>query len=281
MAMWSMDFGVTIFFTDSTISVTDLATELEARGYASLYLPEHSHIPTSRATAFPLGEPLPEHYRRVFDSIVALTTAAAVTKRLLVGTGISLAMQHHPIEHAKALATLDVISGGRARFGVGYGWNVEEMADHGVAYGTRRAQVREHVLAIHRLWADEVAEFHGEFVDFGPAWQWPKPRQQPRIPTFIGGSPGPKMFAAVSEFADGWMPIGGGGIRESMPALHEAWAAAGRQGAPAVIPFGSVPSPRKVEYYREMGCTHAVFSIPSAGRDEVLAVLDTYQPMIG
>ncbi len=276
-----MDFGATIFFTQQSIGVAELARELESRGYASLYLPEHSHIPASRETPFPGGEPLPEQYRRVFDSLVALSTAAAVTQHLAVGTGISLAMQHHPIEHAKALATLDVISGGRARFGVGYGWNKEEMRDHGVHYASRRAQVREHVLAIHRLWADEVAEFHGEFVDFGPAWQWPKPVQQPRIPTYIGGSPGPKLFAAVGEFADGWMPIGGAGIREALPSLRDAWASAGRAGAPAVIPFGTYPSATKLDYYRELGCSSVVFNLPSADRDAVLATLDQYQTFVG
>lgn len=275
-----MNFGVTIFFTDSTIGVAELARELEDRGYSSLYVPEHSHIPTSRATPFPGGEPLPDQYRRVFDPLVALTVAACATERLLVGTGISLAMQHHPIEHAKALATIDVISGGRARFGVGYGWNVEEMADHGVDYRKRRAQVREHVLAIHELWANDVAEFHGEFVEFGPSWQWPKPRQQPRIPTFIGGSPGPKMFAAVAEFADGWMPIGGAGIRDALPALHDAWSAAGRDGLPSVMPFGANPSSAKLDYYRALGCSDVIFNLPSGTRDEVLGVLDTYQEFV-
>ncbi len=275
-----MDFGATIFFTTATIEVAELARELEARGYSSLYLPEHSHIPTSRATPFPGGEPLPDQYLRVYDSIVACTVAATVTTKLRIGTGVSLVMQHDPIINAKALATLDVLSGGRARFGVGYGWNAEEMQSHGVAYRTRRDQAREHVLAMQALWANEVAEFHGTYVDFEPSWQWPKPVQQPRIPTFVGGSAGPKLFAAVSEFADGWMPIGGAGIREALPQLHDAWAAAGRSGHPQVMPFGTFPSEGKLANYRDLGCAEVVFNLPSAGRDEVLATLDRYQPFL-
>lgn len=281
----TMRIGATIFLTAGTIGAGELAGELEGRGYHSLWLPEHSHIPASRATPFPGGEPLPDHYRRVLDSVVALTVAATATERLVVGTGISLVMQHHPIEHAKSLATLDVVSGGRARFGVGFGWNREEMANHGVDYSTRRARAREHVLAMHRLWAeppsgDDAVSFHGEFIDFDPVWQWPKPLQQPRIPTFVGGSPGPKLFAAVAEYADGWMPIGGAGVSKALPALAEAWSAARRDRPPEVIPFGVNPTADKLEYYRNLGCTEVVFNLPSGDRDGLLRTLDELQPLV-
>lgn len=279
-----MRVGLIIFPTDKGIQPVELGREAEARGFDSLWFPEHSHIPVSRRSPWGGREgapPLPEEYWRTHDQFIALAAIAGATEHIKLGTGITLVAQRDPIWLAKEIASLDTISGGRVLFGVGYGWNHEEMEAHGVDPKTRRRLVREKVLAMKELWTKDEAEFHGEFVDFGPAWQWPKPCQRPRIPTFIGGSPGPKMFAAVSEFADGWMPIGGGGIRESLPALHEAWAAAGRQGAPSVIPFGTVPSPRKLDYYREVGCTDVVVTLPSAGRDEVLGVLDTYQPMIG
>jgi probable F420-dependent oxidoreductase len=271
----SVRVGTTIFFTDQSIDPTTLALELEARGYASLYVPEHTHIPVSRRTPAPTGDDeLAEEYRRCLDPLVALAMAAAAAPSLVVGSGISLAAQHHPISYAKQWATLDHLTGGRTVFGVGFGWNVEEMAAHGVAYATRREQVREHVLAMQALWANDEAGFQGEYVSFEPTWSWPKPVQQPRIPTFIGGSPGPKMFAHISEYADGWMPIGGAGVRAAIPVLHEAWAAAGRVGTPLVMPFGVMPSPGKLAFYRELGCSEVVLRIPSAPRDEVLRALD-------
>jgi alkanesulfonate monooxygenase SsuD/methylene tetrahydromethanopterin reductase-like flavin-dependent oxidoreductase (luciferase family) len=194
----------------------------------------------------------------------------------VLGSGVSLVAQHDPIAYAKVWATLDHLSGGRAAFGVGFGWNVEEMEDHGVAYGSRREQAREHVLAMQALWSQDAASFHGEFVEFDAAWSWPKPVQQPRVPTYVGGGAGPKMFAHVAEWADGWLPIGGGGIRDALPRLLAAWAEAGRSGEPAVIPFGTVPTLEKLEYYHRLGCTEVVLRLPAAGRDEVLPMLDTY-----
>jgi probable F420-dependent oxidoreductase len=273
--------GLTIFLTDRTIGAVEMARETEARGFSSLWFPEHTHIPTSRRTPAPTGDrELPEEYLRCLDPLVAMTAAAVATERLVVGSGVSLVAQHHPIDYAKAWATLDLMSGGRARFGVGFGWNVEEMEDHGVAYGTRREQAREHVHAMQALWAEPEARFAGRYVNFEPTFSWPKPVQQPRIPTFVGGGAGPKLFAHVAEWADGWLPIGGGGIREALPALRAAWAEAGRDDEPQVIPFGTLPSAEKLAYYEQLGCTEVVLRVPAVGRDGVLAVLDSYAPLV-
>src|SRR5205085_1071678 len=174
-----MDIGVTIFLTDKSIGVVELARALEERGFESLFVPEHTHIPTSRRTPYPAGEPLPDEYRRTFDPFVALTAAAAATERIKLGTGICLVAQHHPINAAKATASIDLVSNGRFVFGVGFGWNQDEMEDHGVEPKRRRAQCREHVLAIKSLWQDEEASFDGEFVHLPPSWSWPKPVQRP------------------------------------------------------------------------------------------------------
>jgi probable F420-dependent oxidoreductase len=277
-----VQIGLTIFLTDRTIGAVELARAAEARGFSSLWFPEHTHIPVSRRTPAPTGEAeLPEEYLRCLDPVVALTAAAAVTERLIVGSGVALVAQHHPIDYAKAWATLDLVSGGRARFGVGFGWNVEEMEHHGVAYATRREQAREHVLAMQELWAADDASFAGRYVNFDASYSWPKPLQQPRIPTLVGGGAGPKLFAHVAEWADGWMPIGGAGIRDALPALHAAWAEAGRDGEPQVIPFGTVPSAEKLAYYASVGCTEVVLRLPAVGRDEALRTLDSYAAYVG
>ena len=276
-----MQLGLTIFLTDRTIGAVEMARETEARGFSSLWFPEHTHIPTSRRTPAPTGDPvLPEEYSRCLDPMVALAAAAVATDRLSVGSGVSLVAQHHPIDYAKAWATLDLVSRGRARFGVGFGWNGEEGEDHGVVYGPRRKRAREHVLAMQSLWADPEACFAGRYVNFEPTFSWPKPVQQPRIPTFVGGGAGPKLFAHIAEWADGWLPIGGGGISAALPALRTAWADAGREGEPRVIPFGTLPSVAKLAYYEQLGCEEVVLRVPAAGRDEVLAVLDSYAPLV-
>ena len=269
-----MKIGLTTVLTDQTISPSELAREAEARGFSSLWFPEHTHVPVDRRTAFGDGE-LPAEYYRCLDPVVALTAAAAVTNRLVLGSGVSLVAQHDAIGYAKAWATLDVISGGRTRFGVGFGWSVEEMADHGVAFATRREQVSEHARAMHTIWAEDEASFDGEFVRFPPTFSWPKPVQQPRIPTYIGGGGGPKLFSHVADWADGWLPIGGRGIREGLPMLVQAWAEAGRSGAPDVIPFGTNLTLEKLDFYRSLGCTEVVVRMPSLERDGMLGVLDS------
>ncbi|MGP3928396.1 TIGR03619 family F420-dependent LLM class oxidoreductase [Nonomuraea sp. KM88] len=265
-----MRLGVTMFATDLAMPVPDLARAAEERGFSSLYLPEHTHIPVSRRTPPAGGQrELPEEYKRTLDPLVALSFAAAATERLRLGTGILLAAQRDPIVTAKAVATLDHLSGGRVVVGVGFGWNVEEIENHGVPYGRRREVARRNVLAMRALWRDEVAAFDG----FEPSWSWPKPVRIP--PVYVGGAAGPKVFAHVAEYADGWMPIGGHGIKAALPALREACEKAGRPMA-EVIPFGTRPTKEKLDYFAGLGIEEAVAALPSGFADEVLRFLDQY-----
>ncbi|MER6812784.1 TIGR03619 family F420-dependent LLM class oxidoreductase [Spirillospora sp. NPDC000708] len=269
-----MRLGITMFATDLTMPPHELAREAEARGFASLYVPEHTHIPVARKTPPPTGDTaLAPEYARTLDPFVALAAAAAVTERITLGTGIMLPAQREPIVTAKAVATLDRIAGGRIALGVGYGWNAEEGADHGVPWTRRREVVREHVLAMRELWTRDEASFEGEFVSFEPSWSWPKPAG--RVPVLLGGAPGPTLFAHIAEYGDGWMPIGGAGIREALPDLRRACADAGRDMVP-VVPFGTVPSEEKLGYYASIGIEEVVLRVPGGGRDAVLPVLDEY-----
>jgi probable F420-dependent oxidoreductase len=275
-------FGVTMFATDRTMGPVDLAREVEARGLHSLYLPEHTHIPVSRRTPPPTGDAeLADEYKRSLDPLVALAAAAAVTDRILLGTGICVVAQREPIVTAKAIATLDALSGGRFVFGVGFGWNADEIEQHGVRMADRRAVAREHVLAMQRLWRDDVAEFHGEHVELAPSWSWPKPAQRPGPPVLIGGSPGPKLLAHVAEYADGWIPIGGAGIRAALPDLHRACEAVGRDPADLrIVPFGTIPDPGKLEYYESIGIDEIVLRVPGGTAEGVLPVLDRYAALV-
>lgn len=270
-----MKFGVTMFLTDQTIGPADLAREIEARGLHSLYVPEHTHIPTSRRTPPATGDAeLPEEYKRTLDPFVALAMAAAVTERLVVGTGICLVAQRDPILTAKAVATLDRESGGRFVFGIGFGWNADEIEAHGVDMKRRRDIAREHMLAMKALWTDDVASFDGEFVHLAPSWSWPKPAAG-RPPVLIGGAAGPKLFAQVAEYADGWIPIGGAGVRAAMEDLARACEARGRDPKTlSVVPFGTVPDPGKLEYYASIGIEEVVLRLPSGTRDRILPKLD-------
>jgi probable F420-dependent oxidoreductase len=270
-----VQYGLTMFPTDLSIGPIELARAAEERGFASLYVPEHTHIPTSRATPSPAGEPLAEEYKRSLDPFVVLTAAAAVTERLRVGTGIALVAQRDPIVTAKEVASLDLVSGGRFVFGIGFGWNVEELADHGVAFADRRAVVAERVAAMKALWTQDEASFSGEHVRFDSTWSWPKPVQQPHPPILLGGGGGPKLFEAIAAYGDGWMPIGGAGVRRQLPELHRVVEAAGRDPAElTVIPFGVMPDPGKLEYYAEIGFEEVVFRVPSAPEAKVLEILD-------
>jgi len=273
-----MKIGVTIHATDRAISPVELAREAEARGFHSLYIPEHTHIPTSRRTPAPTGEEeLAEEYSRSPDPYIALAAAASVTQKIELGTGIGLPAQHDHITFAKQIATLDVVSSGRLVFGIGYGWNHEEMENHGIEVRTRRELVREKILAMRSLWTQEVAEFHGQWIDMEPAWQWPKPVQQPGPPILIGGGAGPKLFAHIAEFGDGWMPIGGSGMRESLEQLREAMAAHGRDPDNLrIVPMGVLPDEKKLAYYRDSGATEAILRLPSGDRELVLPRLDEF-----
>jgi probable F420-dependent oxidoreductase len=275
-------YGVTIFATDVSIEVVELARALEERGFESLWLPEHTHIPVSRRTPYPMdptGE-LPDQYRRCLDPFVALTAAAVAAPSLRVGTGILLAAQREPIVTAKAAASLDHLTGGRLSLGVGFGWNEDEMADHGVEYKRRRDHGREHVLAMRRLWEDEVASFDGEFVTMPPTWSWPKPVQRP-IPVLMGGAAGPKLFDHIAEYGQGWIPIGGKGITDAVPRLRDRVAEAGRDPSELEItPFGSRPDHGKLDHFEKVGVTEVVFDLPSAPADVVLPILDRYAALV-
>jgi probable F420-dependent oxidoreductase len=274
-------FGVTMFATDQTMPVHELARAAEERGMYSLYIPEHTHIPVSRDTPAPTGGDLADEYSRTVDPFVALAAAAAITDRIRLGTGICVIAQHDPIAAAKAVATLDTISDGRFDFGIGFGWNREEMADHGIEFSTRRERVRDHVLAMKALWTEEVASYAGEFVRVEPSWAWPKPVQPGGPPVLIGGGAGPKLFAHVAEYGDGWIPIGGSGIRQALPDLQRACEAAGRDPqSMRVVPFGTIPDPGKVDYYASLGIDEIVLRLPSGTSDEVLPVLDKYVELV-
>ncbi len=208
---------------------------------------------------------------------MALGAAAAVTTKLRLGTGIALVAQHDPITFAKELATLDHLSDGRLVLGIGYGWNREEMENHGIDVKSRRALVRECVLAMQALWTQEIAEFSGEFVRFEPSWQWPKPFQQPRPPILIGGAAGPTLFAHIAEYADGWIPIGGAGLKGSLPELHRAMEARGRDPKSLrIVPLGFFPDRANLEHYESIGVTEVALRLPAKARDSVLPVLDDY-----
>ncbi|MFM9607876.1 LLM class F420-dependent oxidoreductase [Streptomyces niveiscabiei] len=281
-----MRISVTIFLTDETITPTRLARELEERGFAGLYLPEHTHIPVERGTPYPAGGGLPREYGRTLDPFVGLGQAAAVTERLGLGTGITLVAQHDPIDLAKQIATVDHLSGGRLTVGLGYGWNVEEAADHGVEWRTRRELVRDRMALMRALWSDEPTGYEGEFGSVRPSIAYPKPVRKPRGPvvgprTLIGGGAGPKLFSHICEYADGWLPIGGRGLGESLPVLRAAWAEAGREPSELeVVPYAVVPTRGKLEYYAELGIEEAVVQLPPAGEAEVLGVLDELAPYV-
>ena len=275
-----MRFGVTMFATDLSIEPVDLAVALRERGFDSMWVPEHTHIPTSRRTPYPSGGELPDEYRRCHDPFVALTAAAVAAPGLRVGTAILLVAQRDPIVTAKAVASLDRVSGGRLTLGIGVGWNEDEMEDHGVDYRRRREMGREHTLAMRRLWEDEAASFDGEFVHLPPSWSWPKPVQQP-LPVLIGGAAGPKLFDHIAEYAQGWIPIGGRGLTETLPELRQRFEKAGRDpSAIEVVPVAIVPDHGKLDHYREVGVTECVFGLPSAPRDAVLPVLDKYAALL-
>jgi len=273
-----MKLGVTIHATDLAMSPVELACEAEARGFHSLYIPEHTHIPTSRRTPPPTGDPeLASEYSRSPDPYVMLGACGVMTERIRLGTGIALVAQHDPIALAKAIATADQLCSGRLVLGIGYGWNHEEMQNHGIDVKRRRAHVREVMLAMQALWSQEEASFDGEFVRFEAAWQWPKPLQQPRPRVLLGGAPGPTLFRHIAEYADGWLPIGGAGLKPALRDLQRAMEAHGRDpGSLQIVPLGVFPSPGKLVHYAEIGCTEVVLRLPSAARDQVLPVLDEY-----
>ena len=276
-----MKTGVLIFATDYTIQMDELAKELEDRGFESLLVPEHTHIPASRESAWPGGADLPKEYSHTYDPFVALSFAAAATKTLKLGTGICLLPQRDTITTAKSVASLDRMSGGRFLFGIGGGWNVEEMQQHGTQYNERFAKMKEQVLAMKMLWSEEEAEFHGQHVNFEATWQHPKPLQTPP-PVILGGETDYTLRRVV-DYCEGWLPRARHGFdaAENIARLKNIADEAGRDMSTlSVSVFGAPADQAILDSYRTAGIDRAVLPLPSANRDKVLSILDSYTDLL-
>ena len=280
-----MQFGAAMFSTDYSIRPDDLAKLLEDRGFDSMWVPEHTHIPASRVSPWPGGGDLPREYWHTYDPFVALTAAAGATTDLKLGTGICLMMERDPITTAKEVASLDMISNGRFIFGIGGGWNAEEMANHGTQYRRRWRVLRENILAMKEIWTQEEAEFHGRYVSFDKMWSYPKPVQKPHPPIIMGGD-GPTTFDRVVEYCDGWMPISGRpaqgpGLGEKIATLKRRVEDAGRDPDSITISsFNTRPLPETVQRMESDGVDRVVFMLPSAERDVVVPLVDEWAKLI-
>jgi probable F420-dependent oxidoreductase len=272
-----MKYGVYQFATDYAMAIDELARATEARGFESLFVPEHTHIPKSRRTPFPFAPNLPREYWHTLDPFVSLAVAAAVTTRLKLGTGICLVIERDPITLAKEVASLDHVSRGRLLFGIGGGWNAEEMENHGTDFSTRWPLLRERIAAMQAIWTQDDAEYHGKFVNFDPIWSWPKPVQKPHPPILVGGAGGSARQRAV-DFGGHWMPVvSREDVAESLTDLRRRAERAGRDPATVTLTlFGARPDEARLAAWRDVGVERVVFAVPSAGRDRVLPVLDQY-----
>jgi probable F420-dependent oxidoreductase len=275
-----MKFGASMFFTDYSITPVALARAMEERGLDTLWAPEHSHIPLSRKTPFLLGPELPKRYYDVMDPFVTLTAAAAATKTLKLGTGVCLVAQRDPIQLAKLVASIDQVSGGRFLFGIGNGWNQDEMENHGTVFATRHKLARERVEAMKAIWTQDAAEYHGEFVDFGPMAAWPKPLQKPHPPILIGGA-FPYSARRAVRYGDGWMPqvtnADKAPLTEVIPRFRQMTAEAGRDPAAMQIIIGAQPPDvALIETYRALDVDIVYPSLPSEKADVILPMLDQW-----
>jgi probable F420-dependent oxidoreductase len=276
-----MRVGAFYFSADYGIDIAELGRALEDRGFASLYVPEHTHIPVSRRTPFPAGGELPKKYSHTYDPFVALAFAAAATQKLLVGTGICLIPERDPIVTAKCVASLDRLSGGRFIFGIGGGWNVEEMENHGARYHTRFKMMRERILAMKALWTEDEASFHGEFVDFDPVWSWPKPAQRPHPPILLGGE-SDYTLRRIVDYCDGWIPrpVAGFTPEGAVDRLRRMAEAKGRDTKSLSISVFRAPADKAaLDKYRAAGIDEALLEIPDLSRSEILQLLDRYAPL--
>ena len=278
-----MDYGVAIFSTDYSITPAELAVAAEDRGFESLWFPEHSHIPLSRLSPWGGGGELPKHYYDCMDPLVGMATAAAVTKTILLCTGVCLVIQRDPIQLAKEVATLDQLSNGRVIMGVGGGWNAEEMADHGTEFKNRFRLMAERIAAMKIIWTESKPKFKGKFVNFDPMMAWPKPFQKPYPPILVGGG-FPHGARRAIEYGDGWMPLGGRGfdVLETLPRFRQMAAEADRDpDGLGITIFGAEGKTDIMKGYQDAGVERTVFTLPSAGSDEVLPLLDKYAELIG
>ena len=279
-----MDYGALMFFTDYAIPATELAQALEASGFESVWAPEHSHIPTSRNSPWPGGSELPKVYYEAMDPFVSLTAAAVATRTLRVATGVCLVQQRDPIQTAKLVASIDQVSGGRFLFGVGGGWNVEEMADHGTEFRTPFKLMRERIEAMKEIWTKPKAEYHGEMVDFREMLAWQKRVHKPHPPILVGGA-FPQAARRAVRYGDGWAPITGrgpeGDVEQLLPRFRQMLSEAGRdpQSAPVTL-FGASEDADRLARYRDLGIARMVVMLPSGNRDQILPILDRWAALI-
>ena len=279
-----MDFGASMFFTDYSMSSIELAKALEERGFESMWAPEHSHIPLSRQSAFPSGGELPKQYYDVMDPFVTLSAAAAATRRLKLGTGVCLVVQRDPIQTAKAVASLDQVSGGRFLFGVGGGWNADEMADHGTAFKSRFKLMRERIEAMKAIWTETKPEYHGEMVEFRPMMTWPKPVQKPHPPVIVGGM-FPHAARRAIRYGDGWIPHSRRpqyeDVTDFLPQFREMAKEAGRDLASVpVTVWGVQPDLARLRRYADQGVARCVVQLAAEPADKILPLLDRWAGLI-
>jgi probable F420-dependent oxidoreductase len=275
-----MKFGTNMFSTDYSIQPIDLARALEVRGFESMFVAEHTHIPVSRKSPSYTGGELPKEYWHTHDAFLALTAAAAVTTNLRIGTGICLVTEHNPIGLAKQVASLDLLSGGRFIFGIGAGWNAEEMADHGVEFRDRWKITRERVLAMREIWTKAEAEYHGEFVDFEPLWSWPKPVQEGGPPVLMGAN-SKWTYDRIADYCDGWLAIDAiADIAGGMEQLRVSAEEVGRPMSDFDITVTTELAPRRIEQLIELGVTRIVMEVPSESANVVMPMLDEWAQFV-
>jgi probable F420-dependent oxidoreductase len=280
-----MRCGVVLFTSDRGIRPAEAARAAEQAGFASFYVPEHTHIPVRRTAAHPRTKSaeLPDdRYLRTLDPWVSLSMAAAVTSRIGLGTAVALPVEHDPIALAKTIASLDHLSGGRLTLGVGFGWNTDELSDHGVPANRKRQALREYLEAMQRLWSEDEASYQGEFVRFDSSWAWPKTVSQPRPPTLLGAAGTERNFAWIARSADGWLTTPGEeGIKDKVALLRTHWQAAGRSEQPRITVLAGKPDPGTLEDWRELGVTDALFGMPDRAETEVAAYLERLAAKLG
>jgi len=277
-----MNIGAYMFSTDFSIGIVELARALEERGFASLFVPEHTHIPTCRRSPWPGGAELPKEYSHTLDPLVGLAAAAVATKKLRLGTGIALLTERDPIVTAKAVATLDLISNGRVDFGIGAGWNAEEMENHGTAFDTRFRVMVDRAKAMQAIWTQDEAAYKGEFTEFEPIWSWPKPVQKPHPPVLLGGET-KHTLRRVMDFCSGWIPRGRafGDPQAQMARLERYAEEAGRKmSTVSTTLFGATPDAGYLEKCAAAGVDCALIMLPPEGRDTILPLLDKYAAFI-
>lgn len=280
-----MKYGIVLFTSDRGITPAAAGKAAEEAGFDSFWVPEHTHIPVKREAAHPgTGDAsLPDdRYMRTLDPWVALATVASVTERIRLSTAVAVPVEHDPITLAKTIASLDHLSGGRVTVGVGFGWNTDELSDHGVPAGRRRTMLREYLEAMRALWSAEEASYEGEFVKFGPSWAWPKPPQGGQIPVVVGAGGTEKTFGWIIRSADGWMttPMEPD-IEDKAARLQRMWSDSGREGAPRIVVLAGRPDPDKLAVWAELGVTEVLFGLPDRSEPDVVAYLGRLSGRLG